>query len=181
MTSRRFLLAALGAIALRVVLALVASMAAAQDLLAKPIKFVRPFPLGTDISARRFGKKLSEFTGKSMVVDNKPGVNGFTAVRAVLADDYTVFVGSRSMRAGNVALFKALSYDPMANFAPLIMMMRSPALIVVPGNSEHKTREFYERIGAQVMPGGAREMRNYQTSETQLSKRIAVKAGFEQQ
>lgn len=327
MTSRRFLLAALGAIALPAALAIAASTAAAQDFPSKPIKFVVPFPpgSGTDTSARYFAKKLSELTGQPVVVDNKPGANGFIAVRAVLAapaDGYTVFVGSNSTLAVNVALFKALPYDPVADFAPLTMMMRSPALIVVPGSSEHKTlaeliaaakaqpgkidygagsagyqlmaelfndaakvqthhvpfkgasdavtatvsgtvgmtfaemtsaqelvkggklralavaadkrvpampsvptaseaglpgfsaytwvaavvaaktpkaeterlsalmtkieqmpetREFYERIGAEVMRGGAQEMRDYQASEIQLWKRIAVKAKVEQQ
>lgn len=44
-----------------------------------------------------------------------------------------------------------------------------------------ETREFYERIGAEVMQGGPDEMRAFQASEIQLWKRIAVKANVEQQ
>ncbi len=116
----------------------------ASDFPNKPIKFVVPFPpgSGTDTSARYFGKKLSELIGQAVVVDNKPGANGFIAVRAVLsapADGYTVFVGSNSTLAVNAALFKALPYDPVADFAPLTMMMRSPALLIAPPNSPHAT------------------------------------------
>ena len=120
------------------------SRALAQDFPSKPIKFVVPFPpgSGTDTSARYFGKKLSEMTGQTVVVDNKPGANGFIAVRAVLAapaDGYTVFVGSNSTLAVNAALFKALPYDPVTDLAPLTMMMRSPALLIAPPNSPYNS------------------------------------------
>ena len=70
-----------------------------------------------------------------MVVENKPGANGFLAVKQVLAapaDGYTVFIGSNSTLAVNAALFKELPYDPVKDFSPLTMMMRSPAMLVVP-------------------------------------------------
>ena len=118
--------------------------ARAQDAAHKPIRFIVPFPpgSGTDTSARYFGRKLSELTGQPVVVENRAGANGFLAVQAVLAapaDGTTVFVGSNSTLAVNAALFKALPYDPVADFAPLSMMMRSPALLIVPGSSPHKT------------------------------------------
>jgi tripartite-type tricarboxylate transporter receptor subunit TctC len=116
----------------------------AQDFPARPIRFVVPFPpgSGTDTSARYFAKKLGELVGQSIVVDNKVGGNGFIAVRAVLsapADGYTVFIGSNSTLAVNAALFKSLPYDPVADFAPLSMLMRSPALLIVPGDSPQRT------------------------------------------
>jgi tripartite-type tricarboxylate transporter receptor subunit TctC len=120
--------------------------AAAQtnDFPSKPVKFVVPFPpgSGTDTSARYFAKKFTELTGQNVVVDNKPGANGFIAVRYVLSaptDGYTVFVGSNSTLAVNVALFKNLPYDPVTDFAPLSMMMRAPALLVVPAQSSYNT------------------------------------------
>ena len=121
-----------------------APVAAADDFPSKPIRFVVPFPpgSGTDTSARYFGRKLQELTGQPVVVENKPGANGFIAVKTVLtapADGYTVFVGSNSTLAVNVALFKSLPYDPVADLAPLTMMMRSPALLIVPAASEYKT------------------------------------------
>lgn len=121
-----------------------AAPVAAQEFPSKPIRFVVPFPpgSGTDTSARYFGRKLQELTGQPVVVENKPGANGFIAVKTVLsapADGYTVFVGSNSTLAVNVALFRSLPYDPVADLAPLTMMMRSPALMVVPAASSYKT------------------------------------------
>lgn len=117
--------------------------ALAQDFPSRPIKFIVPFGpgSGTDTSARYYGRKLSELTGQTVVVDNKPGANGFIAVKQALAapaDGYTVFIGSNSTLAVNVALFKALPYDPVADFAPLSMLMRSPAMLVVAGNAPYK-------------------------------------------
>lgn len=118
--------------------------ALAQEFPNRPIKFVVPFPPGsaTDTSARYFAKKLSEMTSQPVVIDNKAGGNSFIAVRAVLAapaDGYTVFIGSNSSLAVNVALFKALPYDPIADFSPLTMMVRAPAVLVVPGTSSYTT------------------------------------------
>jgi tripartite-type tricarboxylate transporter receptor subunit TctC len=116
----------------------------AQEFPNKPIKFIVPFPpgSGTDTSARYFGRKLSELTGQPVVVENRAGANGFIAVKAVLsapADGYTVFIGSNSTLAVNVALFKSLPYDPVADFSPLSMLMRAPALLIVPASSPFKT------------------------------------------
>jgi hypothetical protein len=44
-----------------------------------------------------------------------------------------------------------------------------------------ETREFYERIGGEVMRGGPEQMRAFQKDEIDLWKRIAVKAKIEQQ
>lgn len=120
------------------------ALAQTADFPSKPVKFVVPFPpgSGTDTSARYFAKKFTELTGQNVVVDNKPGANGFIAVRAVLsapADGYTVFVGSNSTLAVNAALFKSLPYDPVADFSPLSMMMRAPALLVVPAQSNYNS------------------------------------------
>ena len=157
MNLRRRLIQQLAAASLLGLACLGMASAQAQDFPSKPLKFVVPFPpgSGTDTSARYFAKKFTEITGQTVVVDNKPGANGFIAVRAVLsapADGYTVFVGSNSTLAVNVALFKSLPYDPVADFSPLSMLMRSPALLIVPGQGAHKTMS--ELIGnAKAQPG----------------------------
>mgnify|MGYP000290616611 FL=1 len=144
--NRSFFFKTVVAACVSVVGALGATLALAQasDFPSKPVKFVVPFPpgSGTDTSARYFAKKFTELTGQTVVVDNKPGANGFIAVRNVLgapADGYTVFVGSNSTLAVNVALFKSLPYDPVTDFAPLSMMMRAPALLVVPAQSSYNS------------------------------------------
>lgn len=144
MYSRRNTLRGLAGAILVAFLAVAASAAWADTFPSRPIKLVVPFGpgSGTDTSARYFGKKLSELTGQSVVVENRAGGNGFIAVRQVLnapSDGYTIFVGSNSTLAVNAALFKVLPYDPVADFTPLSMMMRSPAMLVVPANAPYKS------------------------------------------
>ena len=155
-TSKMFASAAVqSALALCVALA-VPTAAQAQDP-SKLVKFIVPFPpgSGTDTSARYFARKMTELTGQSVIVENRPGANGFLAVKSVLsapADGRTVFVGSNSTLAVNVALFKKLPYDPQTDFAPLTMMMRAPALLVVPATSPYKTLAELV-LGARSKPG----------------------------
>ncbi|QKH36458.1 tripartite tricarboxylate transporter substrate binding protein [Achromobacter pestifer] len=120
------------------------AVAHAETFPSRPIKFVVPFGpgSGTDTSARYFARQLQELTGQPVVVENKPGANGFIAVKNVLsspADGYTVFIGSNSTLAVNAALFKALPYDPVKDFAPLTMMMRSPAMLAVSPQAPYGT------------------------------------------
>ena len=139
-----FLTPWMGALTVAATLLVPAGQALAQSYPSRPIKFVVPFPpgSGTDTSARYFGRKLTELTGQGVIVENKPGANGFIAVQNVLAapaDGYTVFVGSNSTLAVNVALFRKLPYNPQADLAPLSMMMRAPTVLVVPPQSPYKT------------------------------------------
>lgn len=129
----------------------------AQDFPSKPIKFIVPFGpgSGTDTSARYYAKKLQQLSGQPVVVENRPGGNGFIAVKQALsapADGYTVFIGSNSTLAVNTALFKALPYDPQKDFAPLTMMMRAPAIVVAPGDAD--TKQLKDLVTkAQASPG----------------------------
>ncbi len=134
--TRRSALRTLTAASVLALTTLAAPAAHADNFPNKTIKFVVPFGpgSGTDTSARYFAKKLQDLTGQAVVVENKPGANGFMAVKYVLtqpADGYTVFIGSNSTLAVNAALFKQLPYDPIADFSPLTMMMRSPAMLAV--------------------------------------------------
>lgn len=129
----------------------------AQDFPSKPLKFIVPFGpgSGTDTSARYYAKKLQMLIGQPVVVENRPGGNGFIAVKQALAapaDGYTVFIGSNSTLAVNTALFKELPYDPQKDFAPLTMMMRAPAVVVAPGDSD--TKQLKDLVAkAQASPG----------------------------
>jgi tripartite-type tricarboxylate transporter receptor subunit TctC len=152
---RRQLAAAL--LALPLAPALAQDAAGGQPFPNRAVKFVVPFPpgSGTDTSARYFGRKFTEMTGQPVVVENRPGANGFIAVQQVLAapaDGYTVFVGSNSTLAVNVALFKKLPYNPQVDFAPLSMMMRAPAVVVVPASSPFRTLKDYVDA-AKAQPG----------------------------
>ncbi len=126
--------------------------AASQDFPARPLKFVVPFPPGPagDLTARYYARRVQELTGQPVVVENRPGGNGFIGVQAALSqpsDGYTLFIGSNSAMAANAALFKKLPYDPAADFTPVHGLMRSPMVILTsPGKP-------YQNLGELIRAG----------------------------
>lgn len=119
-------------------------VAHAADFPAKAVRFIVPFPPGsaTDTAARYFGAKFTSISGQPAIIENKAGGNGFIAVQSVLSaapDGYTVFIGSNSTLAVNVAVFRQLPYNPQTDFTPLSVMTRAPIVLSVPANSPYKT------------------------------------------
>jgi len=110
----------------------------AQDVYpAKPVRMVVPFSPGTgiDILARTLAQKLPERWKTSVVVDNRPGASGNIGTEAVAkaaADGYTLLVTASTIVL-NPSLFKLLPYDPVKDFAPVMLLaIGSLALVVHP-------------------------------------------------
>jgi tripartite-type tricarboxylate transporter receptor subunit TctC len=116
----------------------------AQTYPAKPITFVVPFAAGsaTDQLARALGQSINTETGQSVVVDNKPGANGFIGAQAVakaVPDGYTVFITTNTTHAANEHLFKKLPYDPVKDFAPVTGLAKGAQIMVVNPSLPYKT------------------------------------------
>ena len=131
-TTRRIALAALAAAS---TLAF-AGAALAQAWPAKPIKIIVPYPPGgtSDILARAVGQKLSEQWSQPVVVENKPGATGNIGADFVAkspADGYTLLLADIGSLAIAPSVVKALPFDPVKDFAPVIMVAYSPHLLVV--------------------------------------------------
>ncbi|MFZ9234377.1 MAG: Bug family tripartite tricarboxylate transporter substrate binding protein, partial [Hylemonella sp.] len=98
-------------------LALVATLACAQDYPSKPIRMIVPLTAGSgaDIAGRIVAKHLSEAWKQPVVVENRPGAGGQIGTQAVVKaepDGYTLLVQSAS-HAANPAIYKSLPYDPL--------------------------------------------------------------------
>ena len=115
-----------------------------------PNRFVRvvvPFPPGggTDAIARVMSGRLSEQWGQQLVVENKGGgaTNiGTEAVKNADADGYTMLLQSMPF-AVNRFLFPTLSYDAVADFAPVSLICDYPNVMAVPVSSPaHSVQEF---------------------------------------
>src|SRR5215467_2383364 len=139
MLDRRKLVACAGAAVLAPALAPFASrIAQAQGSAAWPnriVKLVVPFTPGGGIDAvgRIIGARLSEMWGQQIVVENKPGAGGNIASEFVARsapDGYTLYITAGGL-AVNRFLFPSISYDPVADFAPVTLICLFPNLLVV--------------------------------------------------
>src|SRR5712691_12941837 len=101
-----------------VVLALVvlcAVPAQAQNYPAKPIHILVPYAPGgiSDIASRILGAKLTEAWGQQVLVENRPGGNGFIAMAAAAKaapDGYTMVMATIGEAAISPILFKDAPY-----------------------------------------------------------------------
>ena len=110
---------------------------------ARPVRVILPFAPGggTDIVGRLIGQKLGELWHVPVVLDNRPGA-GSTVGTAIAAkappDGYTLCITSMS-HAINATLYTKLPYDTVKDFAPIILAVRAPNVLVVhpsvPANS----------------------------------------------
>src|SRR5262249_28925404 len=90
-----------------------------------------------DITVRLLGQKLTERTGASVVIENRPGAGGITAANAVIAsepDGYTLFVFSSGI-ALSKSLLKSMPFDPVTAFAPISTMALFDLLVWVKADS----------------------------------------------
>jgi tripartite-type tricarboxylate transporter receptor subunit TctC len=107
-----------------------------QPYPARPVRLIVPFAPGggTDIIARVMSPHLSELLGKQVVIENRPGAG--TIIGAELAakarpDGYTLFMGITGTMAINPSIYDKLPYDPVRDFAPIILMAVGPNVLVV--------------------------------------------------
>ncbi|SPA49021.1 tripartite tricarboxylate transporter substrate binding protein [Cupriavidus taiwanensis] len=109
----------------------------------KPIRMVVPFAAGggTDLVARAMGITMGEDLGQPVVVENKPGggtIIGTDAVAKSAPDGYTLVMATMA-HAVNPSLHKKLPFDTEKAFAPVMLVGRSPNVLVVKPDSAIKT------------------------------------------
>jgi tripartite-type tricarboxylate transporter receptor subunit TctC len=102
----------------------------------KPIRFVLGFAPGgaSDTMARAIGTRLSEGLGQPVVIDNRAGAGGNIAAEIVarsVPDGYTMLLGNNGILAVNVSLYSKLAFDPVKDFAPVVLIASQPNVLVV--------------------------------------------------
>ncbi len=113
-----------------------AALAGAADYPDKAVRFVVGFTPGgpSDIVARLLGQKLAESWSQQVVIDNRAGAGGNIAAEIVAkspGDGYTLLLGNNSILATNAALYGKLAFDPVKDFAPVILVASQPNILVV--------------------------------------------------
>jgi tripartite-type tricarboxylate transporter receptor subunit TctC len=119
----------------------------AQSYPVKPIRLVNAFAPGgaSDVVARAFAGKLTEYLGQQVAVEPRVGAGGNIAAETVArspADGYTLLMGTFFL-ATNKSLYSKLSWDPQRDFAPISMVTASPLILCVhPSLPARNTREL---------------------------------------
>jgi tripartite-type tricarboxylate transporter receptor subunit TctC len=146
---------AAGAVALACsgVLLQTSSEVAAQTYPAQTVTIVVPFGAGsiTDSLARVLADKLGNMWKQSVVVENRPGLPGTTAVAKSAPDGYTLMLTSNGHTIAGV-INKGLQFDPVKDFAGVTVIASVPLVAIIPADYPAKTlKEFV--AAANTSPG----------------------------
>ena len=116
-----------------VFLLLISLPVAAQDWPSKPVKFVSPYPPGGSVDplARLLGAKLGDSLKQNFIVENRTGASGVigTDYVAKSAPDGYTFVFIFDTHAVHQALNPKLPFDPVKDFAPVMLVGYAPMAI----------------------------------------------------
>src|SRR5687767_3567041 len=117
-------------------LLVISGAAFAQDYPTKPLRFIAPnLPGGpTDILARLLGQKLSEGLKQPVIVENRAGAGGNIGTEIAAKappDGYTLVTGNNATFGANVSLYKHMGFDPIRDFAPVVLVATQPNILVV--------------------------------------------------
>jgi len=121
---------------LALALALLISGTALAQYPAKPIRLIVGFPPGgsADPTTRIMGQALAEQMGQPVLVENRPGADSAIAAEQltrIAPDGYTLMFASNSAMTAAVALRKAPTYDPLADFTPVSLVGRATVFFYV--------------------------------------------------
>jgi tripartite-type tricarboxylate transporter receptor subunit TctC len=118
-----------------IILAAVHAPSPAQPYPSKPIRLINAFAPGgaSDVVARNFAIKLTDYLGRQVTVENRVGAGGNVASEYVArspADGYTILMGTLFL-ATNQSLYSKLTWDAQKDFAPISMVTASPLILCV--------------------------------------------------
>ncbi len=122
----------------------------------RSIRLIVPLAAGgpTDTVARVLAAPLSKRLGQDVVIENKPGAGtniGNEFVAHSEPDGYTALYATSSLSA-NAALYRALSYDPVTDLAPVSLVAKFPFFMMVPNSLPAKTVMEFVAL-AKAQPG----------------------------
>jgi len=127
-----------------VVMALATGPLFAQDYPVRPIRILSPYSPGgiSDIAARIVGGKLTEAWGQQVIVENRPGGNGFIAVTDAARstpDGYTLVMVTAGDVTINPSLFKNVPYDVNRDLAAVSAVSDAPLVLATNGDTPYKS------------------------------------------
>lgn len=125
-----------------------AALAAAGPLTVRAqdpvLRIVVPFSAGsgTDLGGRVLAQAVNKTTGRTVIVDNKPGAGSVIGSLEVVRSrpDGSTLLYTTGGHTTNAALMKNLPYDPVTDFTPITMVLRSSGFaLLVSEKSPYKS------------------------------------------
>ena len=109
---------------------------AAAEFPERQITLVIPFAAGgsTDVVGRIVAERMSQELGQQVVVQNVGGAGGSLGAQQVAQaepDGYTILMGTVATHALNPLILKQKPYDPVADFAPVSLLVLVPNVLAV--------------------------------------------------
>jgi tripartite-type tricarboxylate transporter receptor subunit TctC len=124
-------------------LGLFAQSASAQEWPTRTVRLILPYPVGggPDGVARLLADKLGRKWGKPVVVENRPGGNGFIAIDAFkrgAKDGHDLIQLDSVHLAAYPYMFKKLPYEVDKDFEPLAPLFKAYLFFTVGQDSKYK-------------------------------------------
>ncbi|KWR75122.1 tripartite tricarboxylate transporter substrate binding protein [Cupriavidus sp. IDO] len=114
-----------------------------------PRRLIVPYTAGggSDTLSRAIGQKLSQVLGEPVVVENRPGANGYIAAGVVAKnppDGRTLLVGGNALIIGPM-LYSSHKLNALKDFTPIASLVRVTLVLVSsPGLPANNGREFVQ-------------------------------------
>src|SRR3954464_15396648 len=109
----------------------------------KPVKFVSPYPPGGSVDplARLFAAKLTDSLKQQFIVENRTGASGIIGTEYVAksAPDGYTFCFIFDTHAVHKALNPKLPFDPIKDFAPVMLVGTAPMAVTTGADKPYKT------------------------------------------
>lgn len=157
--------------------------ACAQPYPTRPVSMVVPFAAGGsfDVLGRTVSIRMGELLGQQIVIENTSGgggVNGTMRVVNATPDGYTILLGSVGTHAYNPAIYKNLRYNPVSDFAPIILFADQPVVLIarkdLPAKDLQEFIAYAKTNAAKMQYGSAGVGSTTHLACTLLNKAIGV-------
>lgn len=114
--------------------------AQAQSFPTRPVKIITPSSAGSgpDTALRALGEQLSKKWGQPVIIDNRPGGNGFiatTAFKQAQADGHDLIAPDSANITTHPHTFSKLPYNPQKDFEPIRPVLLTDFYVVVAKDS----------------------------------------------
>ncbi|RPI46386.1 MAG: tripartite tricarboxylate transporter substrate binding protein [Betaproteobacteria bacterium] len=132
------------------------SLVAASDYPSRPVRLVVASGPGgsTDNLARVLGERLAQGIKQPVVYDNRPGAGGMIAgdvAAKASPDGHTLLFSTSAAIAVSVSLYQRVPYDPVKDFAPVVLVATQPYMLIAHPASVFSVKELI--AAAKANPG----------------------------